>query len=175
MLRPKIIESTIMSESARVNIGSVRAQIEIHSGSQKKYEYDESSQNHKLDRMLQAPMPENVHYGFILNTIGRDGDRHDVFVLSDRYLDHGDVLAVKPVGVLFAEDEEGLDHKIIAVDANDSKYSHFNSLRDVDQRLLMIIHEVVLSSKNNTGLRIDIRGYGDEKDAYKELFEAAMR
>jgi inorganic pyrophosphatase len=68
-----------------------------------------------VDRFLYTAMRYPGNYGFIPHTLSDDGDPCDVLVANTRAIVPGAVIAVRPVGVLFMEDEAGGDEKIIAV------------------------------------------------------------
>ena len=83
-----------------------------------KYEMDKDSGALVVDRFLYTSMRYPGNYGFIPHTLSDDGDPCDVIVANTRAIVPGAVMAVRPVGVLFMDDEAGGDEKIIAVPAN---------------------------------------------------------
>src|SRR3978361_1839681 len=80
-----------------------------------KYELDKASGILVVDRFLYTSMRYPGNYGFIPHTLSADGDPCDVLVINTRAITPGALISVRPVGVLFMEDEAGLDEKIIAV------------------------------------------------------------
>ena len=82
-----------------------------------KYELDKASGALVVDRFLYTAMRYPGNYGFIPHTLSDDGDPCDVVVANTRAVAPGAVMAVRPVGVLFMEDEAGGDEKILAVPA----------------------------------------------------------
>ena len=80
-----------------------------------KYEMDKDAGTLVVDRFLYTAMRYPGNYGFIPHTLSDDGDPCDVLVANTRAIVPGAVIAVRPVGVLFMEDEAGGDEKIIAV------------------------------------------------------------
>ena len=82
-----------------------------------KYELDKESGALVVDRFLYTAMRYPGNYGFIPHTLSDDGDPCDVVVANTRAVAPGAVMAVRPVGVLFMEDEAGGDEKILAVPA----------------------------------------------------------
>ena len=58
------------------------------------------------------------NYGFIPHTRSEDGDPCDVLVVNTRAITPGAMMSVRPIGVLFMEDEAGQDEKIVAVPAS---------------------------------------------------------
>ena len=83
-----------------------------------KYEIDKASGILVVDRFLYTSMRYPGNYGFIPHTLSGDGDPCDVLVVNTRAITPGAMMSVRPVGVLFMEDEAGLDEKIIAVPAS---------------------------------------------------------
>jgi inorganic pyrophosphatase len=80
-----------------------------------KYEMDKDSGALVVDRFLYTSMRYPGNYGFIPHTLSDDGDPCDVIVANTRAIVPGAVMSVRPVGVLFMEDEAGGDEKIVAV------------------------------------------------------------
>ncbi|MHB2168350.1 inorganic diphosphatase [Alsobacter sp. R-9] len=83
-----------------------------------KYEMDKASGALVVDRFLYTSMRYPGNYGFIPHTLSEDGDPCDVIIANTRAIVPGAVMAVRPVGVLFMEDEAGGDEKIVAVPSN---------------------------------------------------------
>ena len=83
-----------------------------------KYELDKETGLMIVDRFLNVAMHYPGNYGFIPNTLSEDGDPVDVLVLGQTQVLPGAVVAVRPIGVLLMEDEQGMDEKIIAVPAD---------------------------------------------------------
>lgn len=88
-----------------------------------------------VDRILNVAMYYPGNYGFILNTLGGDGDSLDVIILCDDPIAHGAVVLSRPIGVLEMEDEKGMDEKIIAVPDYkiDTSLSHINDVSDLHE------------------------------------------
>ena len=80
-----------------------------------KYEMDKASGALVVDRFLYTSMRYPGNYGFIPHTLSDDGDPCDVIIANTRAIVPGAVMSVRPVGVLFMEDEAGGDEKIVAV------------------------------------------------------------
>jgi inorganic pyrophosphatase len=100
--------------------GTLNGYIEIPVGERRKFEFDIKSNTRIVDRV----MPETlggypVNYGFVPQTISWDGDPFDVLVLGPA-LTGGTVVRGVIVGIMFMEDEKGLDSKVVVspTDAN---------------------------------------------------------
>src|SRR3989338_2417338 len=100
--------------------------IEISYGSSHKYEYDPGVQVMKLDRVLHSPFFYPTDYGFVPQTAGEDGDPLDIMVLTNSPVETGIVMKARVIGVLKMKDEEGIDHKILAVPVNNPHYAEIN-------------------------------------------------
>src|ERR1700724_1790348 len=84
-----------------------------------KYEIDKASGAMFVDRFLHTAMFYPGNYGFIPQTLARDGDPSDVLVIAPVAVVSGAVIRCRPVGALLMEDQAGVDEKIIAVPVDD--------------------------------------------------------
>src|SRR3989338_5339787 len=89
--------------------------VEIPQGSLIKYELDKESGAIFVDRFAFTTMGYPANYGFVPNTMSKDGDPVDVLVLSSYPVAPGTVIPAVPIALLEMEDEAGIDAKIIAV------------------------------------------------------------
>ena len=99
--------------SALNSDGSVNAYIEISRGDRRKWEFDMRLNARAIDRV----MPEDlggypVNYGFVPQTVSYDGDPFDALVLGPPAR-AGRLMAGAIVGLMFMEDEKGLDSKVV--------------------------------------------------------------
>ena len=93
--------------------GTVNAYIEIPRGERRKWEFDMKANARAIDRV----MPDEiggypVNYGFVPQTVSYDGDPFDVLVLGPP-LPGGEILRTAIIGLMFMEDEKGLDSKVV--------------------------------------------------------------
>ena len=93
--------------------GTVNGYIEIPRGERRKYEFDMAENTRAVDRV----MPEEiggypVNYGFVPQTVSYDGDPTDVLVLGAP-LPGGGIVRGAIVGLMYMEDEKGLDSKVV--------------------------------------------------------------
>jgi len=112
--------------------------IEIPKGSNIKYELDEKTGAIFVDRVLYTAMFYPFNYGIVPQTLMPDGDPADVLVISNEPFAPGTIVRVRPIGVLEMEDEEGIDHKIIAVpiDKIDPRFSNIKDVKDLPDAIL---------------------------------------
>ncbi len=152
--------------------------IEIPANSNIKYELDEETGAVMVDRILYTAMFYPFNYGIVPQTKMPDGDPADVLVLSHYSLAPGSVIRVRPIGVLEMEDEEGIDHKIIAVphEKIDPTYANIKDIKDVPKAVLDKIkhffeHYKELEPGKWTKVR-DFKGADVAKQMLKEAVEA---
>lgn len=93
--------------------GTVNAYIEIGRGDRRKWEFNMRTNRPAIDRMIPASIGGYpVNYGFVPQTVSYDGDPFDVLVLGPP-LPEGRFVRGIAVGVMFMEDEKGLDSKVV--------------------------------------------------------------
>jgi hypothetical protein len=72
-------------------------------------------------------------YGYLRDTLGRDGDALDAMVCLTEPPSPGCLIPVKPVGLFEMRDEQGIDDKIICVPISDPNWSAVDTLDDLPQ------------------------------------------
>lgn len=152
----------------------VNAIIEIPKGSHNKYEYDEELDTVKLDRVLHSSVFYPTDYGFIPQTRSGDGDHLDVLLLITDPVFPGCTVSVRPVGVLYMEDQKEKDEKIIAVASEDPLLSHINEIEDVDDFLKKEIHNFFETYKKLENKRVEVHNWRG-KDAAHNLILTAQQ
>lgn len=111
------------------------ALVEIPKGSRNKYEYDEGFGRVMLDRTLRSSLVYPCDYGFLLDTLGGDGDPLDVLVLVAAPTFPGCLIPCDPIGVLHMRDEAGDDPKVLAVPHDDPVWTRVRELDGVRSEL----------------------------------------
>ena len=93
--------------------GTVNGYIEISRGDRRKYEFDMSRNTRGIDRVISKQVGGYpVNYGFVPQTVSYDGDPFDILVLGPP-LPGGEVVRGVIVGLMYMEDEKGLDSKVV--------------------------------------------------------------
>lgn len=93
--------------------GTVNGYIEIPRGDRRKYEFDMSRNTRAIDRVMSKEVGGYpVNYGFVPQTVSYDGDPFDVLVLGPP-LPGGEIVRGVIVGLMYMEDEKGLDSKVV--------------------------------------------------------------
>ncbi len=93
--------------------GTVNAYIEISRGDRRKWEFDMRANARAIDRVIAEDIGGYpVNYGFVPQTISYDGDPFDALVLGPA-LPGGDVVRGAIIGLMYMEDEKGIDSKVV--------------------------------------------------------------
>lgn len=149
--------------------------IEIPKGSSNKYEVDVTTNNIVLDRVLYGANFYPGEYGFIDETLDWDGDPLDVIALSTYPTFPGCRVNVKILGTVNMIDDGEVDTKLFGVFADDIRWNGFNSLEEVPVAYRNEIEEFFKQYKTLQHKSTEIRGWGDEAQAAKELQECKDR
>ena len=114
----------------------LHAFVEIPKGSRNKYEYDAELGHVVLDRTLWTSVVYPADYGYLMGTMGRDGDPVDAIILVAAPTFPGCVIPVEPIGVFEMRDEAGEDDKVLCVPVRDPMWSHMHDISDIRGSLL---------------------------------------
>ena len=153
---------------------TVEVRIEIPRGSRSKYEYDTKTGQLHLKQVLSSSVHYPVDYGFILETVGRDGDELDVLLMTEEPAVPMSIQTARPVGVLDMADRKGDDQKILAVPAGDSRFDEVRRLKDLPQHWRTEIKTFFDTYRLLDGKNPEIRGWRDVPAAWK-VIESAQR
>jgi len=170
----------VIMSFADVTIGEkapdeVRVVVEIPKGSHHKYEFDEKMQVIKLDRVLHSPVFYPTDYGFIPQTRSLDGDHLDALVIISEPVFPGCIVAVRPVGVLYMEDQNEKDEKIIAVAANDPLMTNKKDIEDIEDFFKKEIHHFFEVYKQLENKKVEVHHWHNREVAHKIIKEAYER
>jgi inorganic pyrophosphatase len=153
----------------------VNVVVEIPKGSHHKYEYDEKMNEIKLDRVLHSTVFYPTDYGFIPQTRSQDGDHLDVLVIISEPVFPGCVVPVRPIGVLYMEDQKEKDEKIIAVAVGDPVLDKMKDIEDVDEFFRKEIHNFFATYKLLEEKVVKVHHWHGKDIAYKIINEAKDR
>ena len=98
---------------------AINVMVEIPKGSRNKYEWDEELGKMVLDRFLFSSVVYPLDYGFVLDTLGKDGDPLDAMVCVSEPTFPGCVIRCKPIALFKMRDDAGEDDKVICVPLKD--------------------------------------------------------
>jgi inorganic pyrophosphatase len=114
-----------------VRLAAVAVVVEIPRGSRNKYEYDPRRKRFRLDRVLYASVHYPADYGFVVDTLGDDGDPLDALVVVDEPTFPGCIVEARPIGVLAMRDEKGPDDKLLTVPVGDPRFNQISDVADL--------------------------------------------
>jgi inorganic pyrophosphatase len=143
-----------------------------------KYEMDKDAGAMYVDRFLYTPMRYPGNYGFVPHTLCGDGDPVDVIVANQRPIVPGAIMNCRPIGVLFMEDEAGMDEKLIAVPSSKLTKRYDNVLHFEDLPAItveQIKHFFEHYKDLEPGKWVKITGFGGPDDAKRIILESIER
>jgi inorganic pyrophosphatase len=116
----------------------VTVQIEIGMGQSVKYEINHHTNQIICDRFLYGPFLYPFNYGYIINTLGGDGDPLDAVVICKPSLQVGCFINCRIIGALITTDENGRDEKILLVpdDKVDPYSINIKEYSDIDSHTI---------------------------------------
>ena len=154
--------------------------IEISKGSNIKYELNLDNGILHTDRILSVAMVYPFNYGFIPQTIenldndSKNIDNLDVFVIGIDSLQPLSVINCTPIGIIFTEDQEGLDSKIIATPI--SKIVDRSTIEDSNGLDLHLQNKLKHFIEHHKDLEKDkfvkIREFGNKEKSKQKIIEA---
>ena len=153
----------------------LHAFVEIPKGSRNKYEYDAAIGHLVLDRTLWTSVVYPADYGYLLGTLGRDGDPVDAMILVAEPTFPGCVIPVEPIGVFEMRDEAGDDDKVLCVPRRDPIWSAMHDISDIRGSLLdEIAHFFDVYKDLETGKNTEIVGWRG-RDHADEVVAAGLK
>ncbi len=148
----------------------IHAVIENPTGTQNKYEYDKDKESVVLDRVLYASINYPGDYGFIPRAYYEDGDPMDILVLTTHPTFPGCVMEVRPVGILYMDDDGEQDDNIIAVPTEDPRWNDIEDLDDVNEHRKKEIAEFFRTYKNlEPKKEVEIEGWGSKAESQEAI------
>jgi len=118
-------------DQSRIKPDDFLAFIEISKGEKTKYELDKSSGYLILDRVLYTSTHYPASYGFIPKTLADDDDPLDVLILCNYSIQPMVLVRCYPIGVIFMDDNNKRDEKIIAIPFNDPTFNSYKDISDL--------------------------------------------
>lgn len=149
----------------------IEVTIEIPKHSNVKYEYDRQTKSIKVDRILFGSEVYPQNYGFLPEALDWDGDELDIFVLSDQSFMPGVKVPARIIGAMEMIDSGETDTKLIGVIDCDPRYSHINSINDINEHLLKEISNFFHNYKILQNKKVVVKGFKDKAWAINEYDE----
>ena len=149
--------------------------VEVPKGSRNKYEVDHQTGVIRLDRELFTATRYPADYGFIEGTLGEDGDPLDVLVHLGEPTFPGCRIRCRALGMFAMRDEKGVDTKVLAVPAWDSR-QQWAELEDVPRHFLLeIAHFFEIYKELEPGKSTEVGGWRGREDAEVEIVRSTQR
>lgn len=114
-------------------------------GSKDFYEYDEKSQIFILRKTLNVEFPGN--YGIVPKTHHVDAEPLEVLVLTDRSLQQGTVVEVRPIGIIRLKGQIH-DDILIGLAVEDKKHENIKDLSQLQNALIKKLKDFLEEFKN---------------------------
>jgi inorganic pyrophosphatase len=140
--------------------------IEIPKGTRNKYEADHETGAIWLDRMLFTATRYPEDYGYVPQTLARDGDPLDALVVLEEPTFPGCHIRARPIGVFLMSDEAGQDAKVLCVPATDPRRADVRELSDIPSYALdEIAHFFAIYKVLEPGKDTVVEGWKDRATA----------
>lgn len=153
----------------------VDAIIEIPLGTKNKYEIDKKANKIRLSRVQYSSMTYPSEYGYIDNTIAKDGDPLDILVITSEATFPGCIVEAKILGYLDTIDNGFGDPKLIAVNNVDPRCNFYNSLEELPKHSLIEIKDFFQNYKKLQNIKVQVFEYHDINEALIILEESKQR
>ena len=150
----------------------VNALIEIPEGSKSKYEIDKKTGLLKLDRVIYSSFHYPVNYGFIPQTLGKDGDPLDILVMCSEAIQPLCLVEAYVIGNMQMIDTGLIDDKIIAVAVHDPGVNYITSLDLVPQHIFRVLKNYFEQYKVLENKKVEINDFQEQTIAFDIINEA---
>ena len=150
----------------------VIALIEIPEGSKSKYEIDKKTGLLKLDRVIYSSFHYPVNYGFIPQTLGKDGDPLDILVMCTEAIQPLCLVEAYVIGNMQMIDTGLIDDKIIAVAVHDPGVNYITSLDLVPQHIFKVLKNYFEQYKVLENKKVEINDFQEKDIAFEIINEA---
>lgn len=151
---------------------TVNALIEIPQGSKSKYEIDKKTGLLKLDRIIYSSFHYPINYGFIPQTLGKDGDPLDILVMCSEPIQPLCLVEANVIGNMQMIDTGLIDDKIIAVAVHDPGVNFMTSLDEVPQHFLSVLRNYFEQYKVLEKKEVEIHDFQPKEKAFEIINES---
>lgn len=150
----------------------VNALIEIPQGSKTKYEIDKKTGLLKLDRVIYSSFHYPVNYGFIPQTLGKDGDPLDILVMCSESIHPLCLVEAYVIGNMQMIDTGLIDDKIIAVAVKDPGVNYIKSIEEVPPHFFTVLKNYFEQYKVLENKKVEINNFQDKMEAFAVINES---
>ena len=159
--------------------GALNIIVETPKNGRIKYKYNEEYGMFQLDKSLPFGFSFPSEFGFVLSTIGGDGDPLDVLVLSDEATFPGCLVLGRVLGVLQAEQSEGKqvnrNDRLVAIPLSVKTQEPMVPTKSFDRELISDIANFFISYNEVQGKKFESLGFGSRQRALDLVEEARKR
>lgn len=152
--------------------GVVNAIIEIPKGRRSKFEFDKDLGVIRLDRYLHSACHYPGDYGFVPQTLAKDGDPLDVLVMVNEPTFPGCLIEARVIGLFRVIDRGEEDFKLLAVPAKDPIFGEYHDMDDVPRHFLRETEHFFRTYKELEGLTPITEGWAGREEALKVVTQA---
>lgn len=149
--------------------------VEVPGGSRNKYEFDKERGVFELDRILYSPMHYPGDYGFVPDTLARDGDALDALIILGEPTFPGCHVRSRVVGVMEMEDEAGPDETLLCVPVNDPRWNEIQTLDDVPSHVIEEITHFFNIYKDLEPKHSEVNGWSDRDQGMQYIKDSQER
>jgi inorganic pyrophosphatase len=150
----------------------VNALIEIPQGSKSKYEIEKKTGLLKLDRIIYSSFHYPVNYGFIPQTLGKDGDPLDILVMCSEPIQPLCLVEAFVIGNMQMIDTGLIDDKIIAVALKDPGVNYIKSLDEVPAHSFKVLKNYFEQYKVLENKKVEINDFQEKEIAFDIIKES---
>jgi inorganic pyrophosphatase len=166
----------VLTPGDDVDNGEINVVVEIPKGSMLKVEWNRELACFELDRVEPGIFAKPVNYGFIPQTLDEDGDELDVLLVTAEGVPTGVFTKAKVIGIVNFEDDGEMDHKVVAVPADDRHYGDINSIDELGESWKRQIEHHFNHYKDLKKLdTTDVQGFRDTASAITTIHECIQR
>ncbi len=143
-----------------------------------KYEMDQDSGALFVTQFLTTSMHYPCDYGYIPQSLTKAGNPLATLVIAPIPVNRGCVIRCRPIGILALSDENGHDHKILALPCHEltDRYDHVERIEDLPPLLLQQIAHFFIHYRDLEVDRIvKFEGWLDFATAQKEIMTCVKR
>ncbi len=151
---------------------TVNALIEIPKGSKSKYEIDKQTGLLKLDRIIYSSFHYPINYGFIPQTLGKDGDPLDILVMCSESIHPLCLVEATVLGNMQMIDTGLIDDKIIAVATRDPGVNYIDDLKKIPQHFLAVLRNYFEQYKVLENKEVEIHDFQPKEKAFDIINES---
>ena len=126
----------------------------------------------KLDRIIYSSFHYPVNYGFIPQTLGKDGDPLDILVMCSEPIQPLCLVEAYVIGNMQMIDTGLIDDKIIAVAVKDPGVNYITSLAEVPQHIFKVLKNYFELYKVLENKKVEINDFQEKEVAFEIINES---